>query len=132
MIINPTGNIGIGTVIPNVALDVTGSIEYTGSITDVSDERLKENIEEINNAVFKIQNINGVYYNMIGSGKKELGVIAQDVNKILPEAVSIVEPEEVYLGVDYTSLVPVLIEATKEQQEQIDGLKEQLNNIKNV
>jgi len=123
------GNVGIAMTDPSVKLDVTGDIEYTGTITDVSDQRLKENIVGINNSISKIQGINGVYFNMIGSDKRELGVIAQNVQQVLPEAVSIVDPEKGYLGVDYTSLVPILIEAIKEQQKQIQALRQDIEQL---
>jgi len=125
----PSGNVGIAMTNPSVALDVTGDIEYTGTITDVSDQRLKENIVGINNSISKIQGINGVYFNMIGSDKRELGVIAQNVQQVLPEAISVVDPEKGYLGVDYTSLVPVLVEAIKEQQRQIQALRQDIEQL---
>ncbi|MFH1414107.1 MAG: tail fiber domain-containing protein [Candidatus Omnitrophota bacterium] len=124
------GNVGIGEPSPNVALDVIGSIEYTGTCIDVSDERLKENIKIINEPIKKLANIKGIYFNMIGSEKKELGVIAQDVQRSLPEAVSVVDEEEGYLGVSYVSLIPVLIEAVKEQQMEIENLKSEINDLK--
>jgi len=117
------GNVGIGTTSPNVALDVIGSIEYTGTITDVSDQRLKENIKPIENALDKILTINGISYNLIGDKTIELGVIAQDVQQTIPEVVKVVDPENGYLGVSYLQLVPVLIEAVKEQQKIIDEQK---------
>ena len=107
-----------------------GSIQYSGSITDVSDKRLKENIVKIDNSISKIQNIDGVYFNMIGSDKRELGVLAQDVQKVLPESVNVIDVENGYLGVDYISLVPVLIEAVKEQQIQIENLEKELQDLK--
>jgi hypothetical protein len=129
MVIEPGGDVGIGTSSPNVALDVIGSIEYTGTISDVSDERLKENIEAISDPIGKLENINGIYYNMRGSKKRELGVIAQNVQQAIPEAVSIVDEEKNYLGVNYVSLVPVLIEALKEQQNTINELKARIARI---
>ncbi|MFH1662202.1 MAG: tail fiber domain-containing protein [Candidatus Falkowbacteria bacterium] len=128
MVVKNNGNVGIGTINPNVALDVVGSIEYTGTITDVSDIRLKENIKPVINALEKIQEINGVYFNMIDTpGEKEIGVIAQDVQKVLPEAVNIVDEENGYIGVSYPHLIPVLIEAIKEQQNQIKDLEEKVD-----
>ena len=117
------GNVGIGQISPSVELDVLGDIEYTGTITDVSDIRTKENIQKIENPIEKVQGINGVYYTHTWEDRRDVGVIAQDVQKVLPEAVSVVDPDTGYLGVDYTSLVPVLIEAVKVQQEEIDQLK---------
>ena len=120
-----TGLVGINKSNPGVALDVGGSIQYTGTITDVSDERLKENIKPIDGALSKIQAINGVYFNMIDRPEQiEIGVIAQTVQKVLPEAVRIVDDENGYLGVSYTSIIPVLIEAVKELKAENDELKD--------
>jgi hypothetical protein len=122
------GEVGISNVNPNADLDVVGDIEYTGTITDVSDERLKENVVPIKGALDKIKAINGVYFNMIKTpGRTELGVVAQNVKEVLPEAVSVVEPAKGYLGVSYPSIIPVLIEAIKEQQKQIDELRARLS-----
>ena len=132
------GNVGIGTTSPNVALDVIGSIEYTGTITDVSDIRLKENFVPIINSLSMIQGMKGYTFNMIDDETRQAGVIAQDVQKVLPEAVSVVDEENGYLGVDYTQLVPVLIEAVKElksennaKQEQIDVLMARVEALEN-
>jgi hypothetical protein len=62
--------------------------------------------------------------------KREVGVIAQDVQKVLPEAVSVIDPENGYLGVSYPSLIPVLIEAVKEQQQKIDSLQAENERLK--
>mgnify|MGYP000091363843 CR=1 FL=1 len=78
-----------------------------------------------------IKDINGVYFNMIGSEQKEVGVLAQDVQKALPEAVSVVDEENGYLGVSYVDLVPVLIEGMKEQQKQIEALKARIKTMEN-
>jgi len=121
-----SGNVGIGDTTPDVALDVIGDINYTGTITDVSDERLKENIEVITDSIEKLKYIKGIYFNMIGSDKRELGVIAQNVQKVLPEAVSVINEEKGYLGVSYTSLVPVLIEAIKELKEEYELLRKRV------
>ncbi|MBI5361185.1 MAG: tail fiber domain-containing protein [Planctomycetes bacterium] len=109
----------------NPGLKVNGNIVYTGTITDISDERLKENIKPITNALEKLLGINGVYYNLKDSTIKQIGVLAQDVQKTLPESVSLVGDKD-YLGVDYTSLVPVLIEAMKELKLENDKLKERI------
>jgi hypothetical protein len=109
---------------------VQGDIEYTGTITDISDGRLKENIQRIENALAKVERINGVYFNMKDTPEQtEVGVIAQDVKEVLPEAVSIVDREKGYLGVSYPSLIPVLIEAVKEQQATIRILSEKVRDL---
>lgn len=96
-------------------VQVMGNITYTGTSTQFSDERLKENIKPVEDALAKVQGIKGVYFNMKDNpGQTQVGVIAQDVQKVLPEAVSIIDKEDGYLGVSYPSLIPVLIEAVKE------------------
>ncbi|PIR42162.1 hypothetical protein COV25_04425, partial [candidate division WWE3 bacterium CG10_big_fil_rev_8_21_14_0_10_35_32] len=127
-----SGNVGIGTTGPSVALDVVGDIEYTGTITDVSDIRLKENFEPIVNPLGIINGLQGLKFNMIGSNIREVGLIAQDVQNVLPEAVRVVDPENGYLGVSYPSLIPVLIEGIKEQQGQISLLSGQMSSFASV
>ncbi|MDA9328703.1 tail fiber domain-containing protein [Flavobacteriales bacterium] len=126
------GNVGIGMTSPSVELDVTGDIEYTGTITDVSDRRLKENFSPIDSVLTKIMKIEGLSYNMINDSTKrrEYGVIAQDVQTVFPEMVTIVDPENGYLGVAYIQLVPVLLEATKAQQAIIEAQKQEIETIK--
>ena len=120
------GSLGIGTT----ASGVSGEIRATGDIVAFysSDERLKENITPIQNAVDKINQMGGYNYDWkegfetIHSHKgHDLGVIAQEVQSVLPEVVT--ERETGYLAVDYVKLVPVLIEAIKELSAKIDRLE---------
>ncbi len=120
------GSLGIGTT----ASGVSGEIRATGDITAFfsSDKRLKENIKPIENALSKVESISGNTYNWkegfetIHSHKgHDLGVIAQEVQSVLPEVVT--ERETGYLAVDYVKLVPVLIEAIKELSAKIDRLE---------
>lgn len=120
IILSEAGNVGIGDTAPSVALDVVGDINYTGSITDVSDERLKKNIAPLGEALAKITRLRGVYFNMADTpDRRDVGFIAQNVQEVLPEAVRIVDPDTGYLGVSYPSLIPLLVEAIKEMQKQI-------------
>jgi hypothetical protein len=89
-----------------------------------SDERLKENITPVTNALEKVQALNGVYYNFKGKTKKQVGLIAQDVEKVVPEVVG-TAPNGMK-ALDYSDLVAVLIEAVKEQQTKIDALEKEL------
>jgi hypothetical protein len=132
MTIEPGGDIGINMTNPSVELDVTGDIEYTGTIKDVSDKRLKENFSSIDSVLTKIMKIEGLSYNIINDSTKrrEYGVIAQDVQTVFPEMVTIVDPENGYLGVAYIQLVPVLLEATKAQQAIIEVQKAEIETIK--
>jgi hypothetical protein len=120
------GSIGVGTA----ASGVSGEIRATGDIVAFysSDERLKENITPIENAVDKINQMGGYNYDWkegfetIHSHKgHDLGVIAQEVQSVLPEVVT--ERETGYLAVDYVKLVPVLIEAIKELSVKIKELE---------
>ena len=95
----------------------TGTITASGDITAFSDERLKSDIETIDNALDKVMNMRGVSYTK--QAEKGIGVIAQEIEKVLPEVVTDGE----YKSVAYGNIVGVLIEAIKEQQEQIDKLK---------
>ena len=108
-------------------LYVSGNITYSGTHQGISDERLKENIEPVDGALDKVKAMNGVYFNMIDTPeKKSIGVIAQDVQKVLPEIVGVVDEENGYLGVSYTSIIPVLIEAIKELSEKNDELEKRI------
>ena len=144
MVVGANGNVGIGNMAPNVALDVIGSIEYTGTITDVSDERLKENIEPLAGALEKVRQLDGVCFNMKDTpDQREVGLIAQNVQEVLPEAVHVVDPDTGHLGVSYPSLIPLIVEAIKEmqaekdvqiaaQQKQIEELTERLGRMETM
>ena len=120
------------------ALKVTGGISTQGDLFaggDVvafasSDERLKKNIEIISNPIQKVQSLKGVTWNWKDEASEAqkatpaLGVIAQDVEKVLPQLVD--TRDNGYKAVDYGKLTGLLIEAIKEQQKQIDELKSRL------
>lgn len=121
-------------------LYVGGNIEATGEVTAyASDIRLKDNISEITEPLYKLSKIRGVYFDWNDLAEKEglpvknkhdIGVIAQEVNKILPEVVRNAPFDEKYLTVKYEKITPLLIEANKElhsivkkQQIELDKLK---------
>ena len=111
--------------------------DIIGFSSTVSDSRLKDNIITLGGALDKIKSLRGVSYTW-NSGKRkntnDIGLIAQEVEKILPEVITEkkmplmegVDPDTDYKTVNYEKIVPVLIEAIKEQQEQIDKLKKQI------
>jgi len=120
------GSIGVG----GAASGASGEIRAWGDITAYysSDERLKENIQPIVNALSKIELITGNTYDWkegfeeIHSHKgSDLGIIAQEVQSVLPEVVT--ERDNGYLAVDYIKLVPVLIEAIKELSAKVKDLE---------
>ena len=118
-----------------------GNVTAFGSMSSISDERIKENIEPIEPVIEKIKNV-GVYkYNKITApeaykDRKEIGVIAQELQEEFPDLVNeeTVDPEKTYgldkiLSVDYEHLTAVLLKGMQEQQEQIEELKTIINNI---
>ena len=117
------------------AFAVSTAITATGDITAFfSDDRLKDRYSNIPNAVEKVKSLNGFYYEPnitaqdLGYQKEmHVGVSAQEVNAIMPEIVVPAPIDNKYMTVKYDKLIPLLIEAIKEQQTQIDELKAQLN-----
>ena len=96
------------------------------SSTVASDRRLKENIEVIPNALDKVQALNGVSFDWKKTGEKSAGVIAQEVQAILPEAVKEVTPiggGDSHLTVNYHALTSILIESIKQLKAEIEELK---------
>ena len=119
------GNVGIGDSTPSYKLDVNGTIRATGDVIAYSDARVKENVKTIDNALDKVTQLRGVSYNKISETEEKIGVIAQEIEKVLPQVVQ--EDDEGMKSVAYGNIVGVLIEAIKEQQKQIDELKARLD-----
>jgi hypothetical protein len=132
------GKIGIGTGDPKARLHVVGEILATDDITAFygsSDKRLKTNINTIENAVEIVQQLRGVRFNWneearkinehVDLEKKEIGVIAQEIEEHLPEIVK--KGLSDYKAIRYEKITPVLIEAIKEQQQQIKAQQQQIN-----
>ena len=118
------GDVGIGDSTPSYKLDVNGTIRATGDVIADSDVRLKSDIQTITNAVDTVKALRGTTY--IKDGKASIGVIAQEIEEVLPQVVSTADDEMGTKSVAYGNIVAVLIEAIKEQQEQIDELKKLL------
>jgi hypothetical protein len=118
--VSSNGNVGIGTSTPSSTLHVVGSILASGDITAYSDDSLKTNVQVIDNAVGKVEQLRGVTFDRIEDGSTSTGVIAQELKEVLPEAVH--TDEQGVHSVAYGNVVGLLIEAIKEQQKQIDEL----------
>jgi hypothetical protein len=98
----------------------------TGDLNSTSDERLKDNIEPIENALSDVCKLEGVSFNWKDTGTKATGFIAQQVEPILPDLVNTNEDDGIK-SVNYIGLIGHLVEAIKEQQAQIDALTAKLN-----
>jgi hypothetical protein len=92
--------------------------------------RLKENIVEIDNPIEKLKKLRGVYFDWKETGERDIGFIAEEIGKIIPEIVSY-EDEENALGLDYSRITSLLLESIKEQQEIIDKQEKKINFLYN-
>ena len=131
----------------SLALDVAnsatdGRIDAANDIVafSTSDIRFKENVTPIQDAVSKIKTLRGVEFDwkpltkkqkkkLHGNEGHDVGVIAQEVEKVLPEVVQ--TRKSGYKAVKYEKMIPLLIESIKEQQEQIEELKKEVEELKN-
>jgi hypothetical protein len=123
-----SGNIGIGTTNPTSSLHVVGNAYITGVTTStdfdsLSDINFKTNINQITNPLEKVMQIRGVTFNWKDGNRNSAGVIAQEIEKVLPELVHGGETKTV----NYNGLIGLLIECVKKQQEEIDELKRKVN-----
>jgi hypothetical protein len=129
------GDLGVGTAPGAFRADIAGDCHATSFPTS-SDARLKTNIEPIEGALDKLQQIRGVSfewnetYEQLGrsTGRREIGVIAQEVERAFPELVT-TWGDESYRAVDYGRLSAVLVEAVKEQQAQIEQLWQRIEEL---
>jgi len=137
--VDNAGNVSIFNGINNsevehIRITSGGDLHVDGDViafsTTISDQRLKDNIQTIDNALDKVSNLRGVSYtwnNGNRKGQKDLGLIAQEVEQVLPELVREKEMPMIdggtYKTVDYEKIVGVLIEAVKELKAEVESLK---------
>jgi hypothetical protein len=98
------------------------------TFTSTSDINLKTNIKPIISPISKLLELNGVTFDWKKTKESSIGVIAQEVEKVFPELIK--ETSDNYKTVNYNGLVGVLIEAIKEQQDQINILKQEIQDLK--
>lgn len=117
-------------------LYVSGGIYSTGNVVAYSDERKKTDIQTITSALDKVNKLRGVTYKRIdyknddvGYDNIEMGVIAQEVQEIVPEVVTYAEDIDEY-GVSYGNFAGLFIEAIKEQTAIINNLKKEIEDLK--
>jgi hypothetical protein len=137
---NKTGNLRFYTSTNSSSgLEVKAQINSAGvfacandvaAFSSLSDIRLKENIELINNPLDKIKSLRGVNFSYKKDGRESTGLIAQELEKVLPNAVYTtqqIDDDEDIKAIRYGNVVGLLVEAIKEQQEQIEELKAKLD-----
>jgi hypothetical protein len=118
-------NVGVATVGFLTATGAYIGVLTAQNYTSLSDERLKSNIEPIDDALEGVLRLDGVSFNWNNTGKPDMGVIAQQVEAVFPD---IVHGEETK-GVNYNGLIGVLIEAVKELKEENDNLRERVSKL---
>ena len=116
---------GAGNVNINGTFTASGDITSGGDVVSNSDIRLKSDIKLLTNAVDTVKALRGVTY--IKDDKASIGLIAQEVEEVLPQMVHTADDEMGTKSVNYQNMVALLIEAVKEQQKEIDALKEKSN-----
>ena len=145
MSFNSSGSVSVGTASVNslYKLYVNGDFRVFGEVScrdgywANSDLKLKTNVLPIKNALDKVMSLNGKTYTLKESNQKpkeqndiKYGLIAQEVREIIPELVKETMDSIPFLSINYDGLIPILIEAIKEQQYSIDNLKRELAALK--
>jgi len=122
-----------GTASPGNILTIVQS-SATDPIADAwttySSRRWKTNIKPIRAGLEKVKALQGVYYDWKKTGERDIGMIAEDVGRIIPEVVEYEENGIDAKSLDYARLVAVLVEAMKEQQREIEALKYDVEQLK--
>jgi hypothetical protein len=118
------GNVGIGTSSPTNTLEIAvNGTTLADSWTTRSSRRFKTNIHPLVGALEKVTQLQGVSYDRKADGKHEIGVVAEDVEQIVPEIISRDPETQEVQGVDYARVIALLIEAVKSQQAEIQQLR---------
>ncbi|WPU64042.1 tail fiber domain-containing protein [Peredibacter starrii] len=131
------GDVGIGTTTPGYRLHVNGSVAGTGAYNALSDRRYKKDFEKIPDALERVVALNGFYYkwrqsehpDMQFEKGRDMGVIAQEVQKVFPEAVS-TDKKSGIMSVAYSKLIAPIIEAIKDLFGQVTALKREVASVK--
>ncbi len=122
-----TWNVGIGTTSPGVyKLNVAGTVRATEYFHG-SDAAIKENVLPLESSLEKVLSLRGVSFSWKDGARKSMGLVAQEVEDVFPE---IVLGEEGEKSIQYTALIAPLIEGMREQQAEIEGLREEVERLK--
>jgi len=145
MSIKDSGNIGVGTTSPSYKLHVNGSVAGTSAYNNLSDVRLKKDVGPIVNAMAIVERLRGVRFRWragsertVGADfdlpieKPQLGFLAQELQTALPEAVIVAPGDDAIMSVEETKVIPVLVEAIKQQQADIRRLQREVRQLNGV
>ena len=128
----PIGSVTHGITLPDVA-DNSGKIKANAYMT-YSSQRFKKDVEAIDNSIETIKNLRGVTFTWKKNDQKDYGFIAEEVGKELPIIVEWdsknSENSPQAMSMDYTRIIPILLEGIKSQQNQIDNLKDEIKCLK--
>ena len=127
-IANPNADNQVATQL--MTLDPTGNLAIVGTLSQGSDARYKTNVQPLTDALAKVKKVEGVSFQRVDNPepRTQIGFIAQDLEAVVPEVV--ITDSEGMKSVEYSNMVALLTEAIKEQQQQIDMLKEELDDLK--
>ena len=134
-----SANLGVGTSTPQYTLHVNGSafanelnttILYTTTSSETSDERQKTNVHTIVNPLSIIDSLRGVTFNWLEDNHPDIGLIAQEVESVLP--VLIRERENGMKSISYSHMAGLFVEAIKEQQKTIDAMKNEISDLRHL
>jgi hypothetical protein len=121
------GNVGIGTASPGEKLEVNGNIR-AGSFFYPSDERLKTNITRLSNGLEQVAMLNGSYFTWKADGRKDIGLSAQNVEKVYPELVK-TDPITGLKSLEYGRLIAPLVEAVKTLKKQNESQEARIRHL---
>jgi hypothetical protein len=129
--------VGIGTESPVEALHVVGNVYVTGEVFQYTDTRAKTNVQPITDALGKVTVLEGVTYDLDGriagtkdgSPDRQVGFLAQDVEKVLPDAVKTLD--DGYKAVNYSRLTALLVEAVKDLKAENEELRARIERLEN-
>jgi len=121
---------GSGITALTIDMSSAGAATFNNDVTAFSDKRLKTDISPIENALEKVMQMQGVYYkrNDVENARTQVGVLAQDMEGIVPEVVLTADDEMQTKSVDYGKLTAVLMEAVKQLSNEVTHLKQQILN----
>jgi len=119
--ITHTSDLSIAGAATVTIAQATGTITSPGDISGLSDQRLKENLEPIEKALDKIDSLTGYVYDRIDTGQRQAGLLAQDVEQVLPEVIG--KTADDYLTLAYGNMMSLIVQGIKELRAEVNELK---------